>query len=165
MSDRIAGKYDAPLMGVARAPAGVNGEGSLEASEQGLRVIAQVHPTGLMSLFGCLGALVGFVLVGFVLVALRNYVGGETLTRVLGAGLFLGPVFAGLYLGKKAGKQRPVDVTIPWSKVKNGGLTGLTLEFQSKLKPKGMIYFQGPLDMQAALQRIAAMIRAGRYQA
>ena len=160
----ITGKYDSPLIGVARAPAGVNGPGTLAASEQGLRVVGSVNPTGMMSMFGCLGAIVGFALTAITLAAVRNFVGGETLVRVLGAALFLGPVFAGLYLGKKAGKQRPVDVVIPWSKTKNEGMNGLTLEFQSKIKPKGMIYFQVPIDAQDAAKKIALMVRARRYQ-
>ena len=155
----LHGKYDSPLIGVTKNPAGVHGPGALHVLPEGLRVVAARNPTGLMSGFGCLGIVVGTVLAVVLGALTHDYAVPDGLAKGVGTGLFFGGLFAGLLLGKKLGKARPLDVLLPWAAVRADEVVGLTLSFQSKAKPKGLIYFQHP-DTEA-LKRVDATIRAG----
>jgi hypothetical protein len=152
----IHGTFSHPLMGVSRAPAGVTGNGHLRPTPAGLEIVAQKSPTGMMSLFGCLGVIVGLVLTGIVGMFLRRY----GLDNRVGMFVLLGCVFGGLAIGRKAGKEKPLNITIAWDQIRDPEVIGPNLNFLSKQKPKGMVYFTTP--DQSALQYVLVCIQGRR---
>jgi hypothetical protein len=152
----ITGTFSHPLIGVARAPAGVTGAGHLRPTTPGLEVVARSSPTGWMSAFGCLGAIVGIALAGGLSVVATRY----GFDGRLGAFILLGCVLGGLAIGRKAAKEKPLQVTIAWDRIKDPEVIGPNLSFRSTQKPKGMVYFTSA--DQSALQYLLAAMRSGR---
>ena len=144
---------DAPqLRGIFRVPSlslrqrsGARGEGTLEPSEAGLRIVGNwARPSAYVRWsLGC-----GFMglLIGIAFLAI-----GGGASAVL-AGTALG-MFLGMFVGRQ-GARKPLDITLSWQRIDEMHFDGTTFEFRTWDKPAGG-YF---LDVADSDKKLAASV-------
>ena len=133
---------------MARAPAGLTGPGTIAATAEGLVLEARRVSGCLVSGFGLLGLVPGFMVAG-LLSSVSSYVAGAAA---------LACVFGGAALGRWLGGRKPYRATIPWDAVKNAAVFGTKLEFLSKRDPKGTVEFHAEPGREQELRAVVASL-------
>ncbi len=117
-----------PPMGLIHTPMGIDGEGEVEATPEGLKLTGarKWRSGGGVAGFGFfVGAIAGGVAAGFV---------GAVVGCIAGA--------VGLYaLGRKLSPPKTDPVVIPWDRVASLELDGPHASFVSRGKPAGQVWF------------------------
>lgn len=130
-------KFSSGALGVLSTPIGLNGPGTLEWNDAGLKLTGPKLAKAGPVLFGCLGfpiALVLVIVVGAALKATADAVG--TLAGLSG---FIGMIVGWLW-AKKLFPPKNVTLEIPWDKLKEFRLEVGRIWLVSKAKPKGDLY-------------------------
>jgi hypothetical protein len=138
----LRGRFEAPLIGHSKAPAGVVGEGCLRLLDDGLQIGAEREARGLMNGLGCLGAVTGFVSLVLIGIALGNAGVDKNVALYAGVPVFLGLLFGGFALGRMLGRAKPWEGKIAWSSVRAPSVEGDAVVFELKAKPKGWVWFR-----------------------
>jgi hypothetical protein len=141
---RVDGTFKSPLIGVARVPSGLTGDGWITATRDGLMVEARRTSRGSVSCFGLLGLLVGFI--GVFFTAMLK-------VPALGWFLVIGGAFGGAAFGRWLGGRKPYRAVIPWHAVTEVALWGPKLEFVSRAEPAGTVEFNARPEAVEGLQR------------
>ena len=136
----------APQIGRTSVPLGIDGPGTLEWSQDGLRLRGRLHSKHAASLGGCLGFFVTFGLV--VLLGVAFKLTSEALYLLPLAGLFVG-----LRIARAVFPAREVELHVPWSQVKKLRVDSREVQGNDTVafhvdpgvfsfKPKGAVYFR-----------------------
>jgi hypothetical protein len=155
--------FHAPQLGTVDVPLGLDGEGTIECSAEGIALSGQRHNPNTGSVFGLLGFLVGVVLAGasgWLMSTLGFSTEGKRGIAVPVAAFF-GGLFGTIGLGRRVVKPKLVTFTVPWGKVKKLRVdpqTGLA-SFVSKGPLKGQV--QVSIDGTLANQLVAEWTQAG----
>lgn len=135
-------EFISPPMGLAHAPLGLTGKGEIESTPEGIKLRGLMHSGNAASGFGCLGFIVGFV--GAIALLVATSITVESLVGKFIVGLGLAVGVGGIFLGRKLFPPKPVELIVPWQKVKSLGFDGAQVSFVSSAKPKGQVWMTVP---------------------
>lgn len=119
-------------------PTELEGPGTLEPTDEGLRVVATWRPRSQRLATTLLGGLLGFVSLTVGLMAEGSN------TRWVGVSLAAALTLGGVALGRWLFRDRAVDLRMPWSEVVRPGVSEDALSFEVRKPSAGTVRFAMP---------------------
>ncbi|MBX7096763.1 MAG: hypothetical protein K1X89_03540 [Myxococcaceae bacterium] len=130
-------KFSSGALGVLSTPIGLNGQGTLEWDDAGLKLTGPKLAKAGPVLFGCLGFPLAMVLVIAIGVGLK--LTADAVGTFAGLMGFVGMI-GGWLIAKKLFPPKNVTLEIPWNKLSEFRLEVGRIWLVSKAKPKGDLY-------------------------
>jgi hypothetical protein len=155
---KVHGKFRSPSVGVAFRSAGVVGDGHLEMTEAGLRVVGTWRKPGSKFAWGLLGFLVG----GIVGAILAGVVRVDALAPIFPLVFTIAGLVGGIFIGR-AGKPQPLDVVHPWVKLEDTHFDGATYSFRTWLKPRGTYHLDVAIEDKKAAGDLVKLTLKRRF--